>query len=116
MNKTVAKEITLILNRLMDDWDDDRLGWASRKLVFNLDKLLWNYHKDLAIEKAIDTSRSWWFMSLSKLVPLVQYTRDAVEILTDIAKIANTPTVILSESLCDLYTKAIEKFYDEVSV
>lgn len=100
----------------MDDGDDDRLGGASRTLVYNLDKLVWNYHKDKAIALWITTNKGWWFMELSRDIPLVQYTRDAIEILVDVASHANNPTIKASTSLCDIYIKAIDKFYDEIAL
>jgi hypothetical protein len=114
MNKTIIKEIKFILDKLMDDGDDDRLGGASRTLVYNLDKLVWNYHKDKAIALWMTTSKAWRFMELSRQEPLVQYTRDAVEILVDVASHANNPTIFAATALCDIYTKALDKFYDEI--
>jgi hypothetical protein len=114
MNKPVVKEIKFILDKLMDDGDDDRLGWASRTLVYNLDKLVRNYHKALAIQSWIVVNKGWWFMELAGKFPLVQYTRDAVEILVDVASHANHTTIMTSTSLCDIYSRAINKFYEEI--
>ena len=117
MNETLNKEIKFILDRLFDNWDNDRVGWCSKALIFTLDKLLWNYHKAYAkhLLKPLQTNKGWWFMELAAMIPLVQYTRDAVEILVDCAKSINHSTFTASGTLNDLYNKALEKFYEEIS-
>lgn len=106
----IKKEIQILLRKFFDDWDDDRIGWISQANVFNLDKLLWNYHKILAKELNIQTNRSWRFMELTQKNPLHQFVRDAIEILTEVAKYDRRLTYIASEILIDSYAQYLLEF------
>lgn len=106
----IKKEIQHLLRKFFDDWDDDRIGWISQANAFNLDKLLRNYHKQLAKDQWIQTSRGWRFMELCQSNPLHQYTRDAIEILTEVAKYDRRLTYIASKILIDSYAEYLLEF------
>lgn len=106
----IKKEIQVLLRKFFDDWDDDHIGGISQANVFNLDKMLWNYHKQLAKDLNIQTNRWWWFMELTQQIPLHQYARDAIEILTEVAKYDRRLTYIASEILIDSYAQYLLEF------
>lgn len=107
----IKKEIQIQLRRFFDDGEsNERLGWISQANAFNLDKLLRNYHKLLAKEQWIQTNRSWRFMELCQSNSLHQYTRDAIEILTEVAKYDRRLTYIASEILIDSYAQYLLEF------
>lgn len=113
-NKSIMdtkKEIQILLRKFFDDGEaNERLGWIAQALAFNLDKMLRNYHKQLAKDLNIQTNRWWWFMELAQQNPLHQYARDAIEILTEVAKYDRRLTYIASEILTDSYAKYLLEF------
>lgn len=113
----IKQEMRSIINRLMDDGDEDRQGWASYTAVFNLDKLFRDYCKEIAnsYTGSYNTAKGWWFMDLASHIPLYQNVRSAIEILVDIAKYKPQQFIILSESLCDVYQDAIAKLLEEIT-
>lgn len=107
----IKKEIQIQLRRFFDDGEsNERLGWISQANAFNLDKLMRNYHKQLAKDQWIQTNRSWRFMELCQSNPLHQYVRDAIEILTEVAKYDRRLTYIASEILIDSYAQYLLEF------
>jgi len=49
---TTKDEIKFILRKVFDDGElNERTGGASPALILNLDKLVWNYLKDIATAK-----------------------------------------------------------------
>ena len=107
----IKKEVQYLLRKFFDDWEsNERLGWISQANAFNLDKLLRNYHKILAKEAGIQTNRGWWFMELTQSNPLHQFVKDAIEILTEVAKYDRRLTYQASEILTDWYAQYLLEF------
>lgn len=75
--------------------------------VLILSNLLWVYHRNVAKQRNVDTSKWWWFVRLVDKFNYVEYQRWAVDIYKDL--LANQHDISGKPDLPDIYMSAIEK-------
>lgn len=100
-----------ILQDLFDDGQDDCLGGASLPHILTLDKVLRQYHRQVAVEQWLDTTRWGWFPTLTAKKPNHGFVRDAVDIIKDFATAKPWHlTYMASEILRDEYLDILIAF------